>query len=127
VKPSMGEGRFMPFVTLGLGPSFVSFRKRVDRQATGLISVNNPYTDEYYYPGGIGFTKNAGLGGEFSINEKVFIGLDIRYFFLTIPDFDQDELDVIDQDSDSFAENWAVKKDFQYNNGSVFLYSGLRF
>ncbi len=127
VKPSLGEGRFWPFITLGLGPSFASFRKRVDRHPTGYFPTQtNPYCTEYYYPSGIGFMRDAGVGAEFNINEKIFIGLDIRYFFLTISQ-DAFDPDAIRDESDAFAINEPVVKDYQYDNASVFAYVGLKF
>ncbi|MBD3390915.1 MAG: hypothetical protein GF418_02625 [Chitinivibrionales bacterium] len=126
VKPKLGDGFFSPFVTIGLGPSFLSFRKRDNLNATGQIDPNNPYTEEHYFPSGIGLQKNAGIGGDFRITSKIFAGLDIRYFFLTIP---KDALDpvAIKDESDEFAKKIPVEKDYKYDNATIMVYGGLKF
>jgi hypothetical protein len=127
VKPSLGEGRFSPFILLGGGPAITSVKRRERNEPPPVYpTLNDPHTYEWHYADGIGFQVNPGIGAEFKIRENIFLGLDIRYFFMTIG---QDVLDPVEVNEEStvFAYRRAVMKDFKYDNAALSIFGGYKF
>jgi len=129
VQPPLGDGFFSPFVTLGIGPGLAVTKIRI---ANDPLPPDpdwiNTATDEYVCPSGFGIQVNPGIGGEFRINSKMYTGLDIRYFFMTIqPVSSEKEIDIELNTSNEFAERIVYNKPFKYDNASIFAYAGMRF
>jgi hypothetical protein len=126
VKPALFDGFFSPFVTLGAGPSITSFKRRIpnpDYVAGDPSSIK--YT-EYHNADGLGLQVNPGIGADFRIADKYFVGLDVRYFFMTIKQDVLDNMEINELDGPG-VDHEPVLKDFNYDNASIFLYGGVRF
>jgi hypothetical protein len=125
---SMADGFAAPFFAFGAGPCMASFKYREEVQPRpGYPSKTEPLSEETHCPSGFGLQVNPGVGAEFRITDKIFAGFDIRYFFMTIDKFTDDEAIEVGDEGTRIASRTPYRKDFKYDNAAVFAYGGIKF